>query len=62
MKGALAAGLVLAIALTGCQKKPQTTDDGMGAGATPPPPAMDTTMRDTMRTPAIPADTSARPQ
>ena len=67
MKGTLAGGLILAIALRGCQKKPQTTDDGLGAGATPPPPAMDTTgyrdsagIRDTIRTPAIP-DSSSRP-
>lgn len=61
MKGAIAGGLILAIALTGCQKKPATTDDGLGAGAAAPAPT-DTVVSDTMRAPAVPADTSYRPQ
>ena len=53
MKTAIAGALVLVIAVTGCQKKDKPADDGFGAGATP----IDTTTTvDTMRTPAVPAD------
>lgn len=65
MKTAIAGALVLVVAVTGCQKREKPADDGFGAGATP----TDTSARiDTMRTPAIPADslrmsdTARRPQ
>lgn len=68
MKTAIAGTLVLVLAVTGCQKRDaQPSDDGFGAGATPPA-ATDTTTIDTMRTPAVPddslriRDTTARPQ
>jgi hypothetical protein len=54
MKTAIAGALVLVVAVTGCQKRDKTADDGFGAGATP---ADTTSMTDTMRTPAVPADT-----
>jgi hypothetical protein len=53
MKTAIAGALVLVVAVTGCQKKPQPADDGFGAGATPTDTA---SMTDTTRMQAVPAD------
>jgi hypothetical protein len=66
MKTVFAGALFLVVGLSACQKKDRMPEDGMGAGAAPPV-ATDTTMIDTMRTPAVPmdslrADTTRRPQ